>query len=76
MTSSQEDVNFIKCVIEIVKYFDIIVDDSSHMMEQQITSIKTLIRAVRSGGLYIIEDLLTSYMPNYHDLTDETWSRL
>ena len=30
-------------------------------MEQQITSLQVLLPAVRSSGLYVIEDLLTSY---------------
>ncbi|CAF0792758.1 unnamed protein product [Didymodactylos carnosus] len=63
---SQANVSFLQHVIGIAKYFDVIVDDGGHVMQQQITSIKTLIPAVRSGGLYIIEDLLTSYMSGYH----------
>lgn len=41
--------------------FDIIIDDGGHMMSQQITSFKELFPHVKSGGLYIIEDLHTSY---------------
>lgn len=41
--------------------FDIIIDDGGHKMHQQITSFKTLFPFVKSGGLYIIEDLHTSY---------------
>ena len=43
--------------------YDIIVDDGGHTMIQQIASLKTLWPAVSSGGIYIIEDLQTSYMP-------------
>ena len=32
-------------------------------MKQQLTSLKVLWPAVSSGGLYVIEDLQTSYMP-------------
>ncbi len=41
--------------------FDIILDDGGHMMNQQITSFVTLFPHVKSGGIYIIEDMHTSY---------------
>lgn len=41
--------------------FDVIIDDGGHAMQQQITSFKVLFPYVKSGGLYIIEDLHTSY---------------
>lgn len=45
--------------------FDIIIDDGGHMMHQQITSFNTLFPALKKGGLYIIEDLHTSYWASY-----------
>ena len=41
--------------------FDVILDDGGHTMSQQITSFCTLFPHVKSGGMYIIEDLHTSY---------------
>lgn len=41
--------------------FDVIIDDGGHTMRQQITSFCTLFPHVKSGGLYIVEDLHTSY---------------
>jgi len=41
--------------------FDIILDDGGHTMDQQIISFKTLFPFLKSGGVYIIEDLHTSY---------------
>lgn len=38
--------------------FDVIIDDGSHNIEDQITSFKILSPLVNSGGLYIIEDIL------------------
>lgn len=43
--------------------FDVIIDDGGHTMEQQITSFCTLFPHVKKGGIYIIEDLHTSYWP-------------
>ncbi len=41
--------------------FDIIIDDGGHHMDQQIISFQSLFPYVKSGGMYIIEDLHTSY---------------
>lgn len=41
--------------------FDVIIDDGGHTMIQQIVSFKTLFPYLKRGGLYIIEDLHTSY---------------
>jgi len=45
--------------------FDIILDDGGHTMVDQIVSFKTLFPYLNSGGLYIIEDLHTSYWTNF-----------
>lgn len=41
--------------------FDIIIDDGGHTMQQQITSFTSLFPYLTSGGIYVIEDLHTSY---------------
>jgi hypothetical protein len=48
-----------------MKQFDIIIDDGGHTMTQQKTSLMILVSLVRSGGLYVIEDLETSYLPRF-----------
>ncbi len=45
--------------------FDVIIDDGGHTMNQQITSFNNLLPKVKSGGIYVIEDLLTSYIDSY-----------
>ncbi|RMY68050.1 hypothetical protein D0863_07383 [Hortaea werneckii] len=45
--------------------FDVIIDDGGHQMNQQITSLQYLWRAVKPGGIYFCEDLQTSYWENY-----------
>lgn len=42
-------------------HFDIIIDDGGHTMQQQIISFQQLFPHLRSGGMYVIEDLHTSY---------------
>ncbi len=56
---SQEDIEFLKTVNSKEDYFDVIIDDGGHTMTQQITSFIYLLPKVRSGGMYIIEDLET-----------------
>ena len=45
--------------------FDFIIDDGGHTMVQQITSFEVLYPHVVSGGVYVIEDLGTSYWQEY-----------
>jgi len=44
---------------------DIVIDDGGHTMEQQITSFEELWPFVSEGGVYLVEDLHTSYWPEY-----------
>lgn len=54
-----------KVIATAGKKFDIIIDDGGHTMKQQITSFKVLFPFVISGGVYVIEDLHTSYWQSY-----------
>jgi len=45
--------------------YDIVIDDGGHTMRQQIRSFRALFPSVRKGGLYVIEDLHTSYWPEF-----------
>lgn len=45
--------------------FDIIIDDGGHTMKQQITSFLILFPQLNKGGIYVIEDLCTSYWKIY-----------
>jgi hypothetical protein len=45
--------------------FDIIIDDGSHMMEHQIVTLNRLFKHLNDGGIYVIEDVCTSYWPGY-----------
>jgi mannitol-1-phosphate/altronate dehydrogenase len=58
---SQDDVALLDSINAQQGYFDIIIDDGGHSMKQQITSFTHLFAKVRHGGVYIIEDLQTSY---------------
>lgn len=46
--------------------FDIIIDDGSHIISHQLITFGTLFSRLSVGGLYIIEDLHTSFIPQYN----------
>jgi len=50
-----------KFVADIGINFDVILDDGSHVPEHQILTINKLWNLVKPGGIYIIEDIETSY---------------
>lgn len=45
--------------------FDIILDDGGHTQTQQQISLATLFSKVKSGGIYILEDLHASFMDTH-----------
>ena len=65
LIGDQSDHNFLKSVIDKYNNFDIIIDDGSHQSKHIITSFKYLFPYLNNNGLYVIEDLQTSYTPRY-----------
>jgi ubiquinone/menaquinone biosynthesis C-methylase UbiE len=61
------DENFLNSLIEKFgnNYFDMIIDDASHYQVHQQLAFKKLFQCVKDGGLYIIEDLGTSYWESH-----------
>lgn len=58
---SQDDGNFLSRTWQQYGPFDMILDDGSHMNEHVIYSFQHLWGSVKSGGVYVIEDIGTSY---------------
>jgi hypothetical protein len=57
---------FLSSIIsKITKGLDIIIDDASHRTSEQIRTFNYLFPVMNSGGIYVIEDLQTSYMEGY-----------
>lgn len=54
----------LKKVADMSGEFDIIIDDGGHMMGQQQISLGYMFKHLKSGGLYFIEDLHTSFWPH------------
>lgn len=57
----QSDANFLQSVVEEMGGVDIIIDDGSHIASHQLASFRTLFPILADGGVYICEDLHTSY---------------
>lgn len=64
---SQDDPPFLRSVADEIGPLDIVLDDGSHVGRHQRVSFDTLFPAVKEGGLYVIEDLHTSYWPVSHE---------
>lgn len=62
---SQDDRDFLKYVKSQIPKIDILIDDGGHMMDQQIISFEELYEHVKIDGLYLCEDLHTSYWEIY-----------
>lgn len=61
----QSDREFLRELRERVGPIDILIDDGGHRMEQQIATFEVLWPAVVDGGVYLIEDLHTSYWSDF-----------
>lgn len=62
---SQEDREFLREVRSRIPKLDILIDDGGHTMNQQIVSFEELYGHIKSNGIYLCEDLHTSYFKHY-----------
>jgi len=65
MQADQSDTEALNAVLARFDRPDIVIDDGSHMAGHIPTTFGVLWPALRSGGLYVVEDLSTSYYPSY-----------
>lgn len=63
---SQDDPEFLRRVVAEMGSPDIILDDGSHIGKHQEASFRTLFPLLQNGGLYLIEDLHSSYWPGFY----------
>ncbi len=61
----QRDRVFLERLVKECGTFDIVIDDGGHGMDGQITSLDMLFPAVKSGGVYVVEDTFSSYWKNW-----------
>ena len=62
---SQSDRNFLRQVKKEIPAVDILIDDGGHTMIQQIVSFEELFDLVKEDGVYLCEDIHTSYWSQY-----------
>jgi cephalosporin hydroxylase len=65
MIGDQADRKFLSEVRARYPHVDIVIDDGGHTMAQQITSFEELYPHIQPHGVYLCEDLHTSYYPPY-----------
>jgi limonene-1,2-epoxide hydrolase len=61
----QEDRDFLNELAAKVGEIDVLIEDGGHTMGQQIATFEELWPRVRNGGVFLIEDLHTSYWRRY-----------
>jgi hypothetical protein len=61
----QADADFLDQLGKDLGPFDVVIDDGSHLNEHVQISFHALFPHVRSGGLYVVEDLQTAYWPGW-----------
>ncbi|WP_143751399.1 class I SAM-dependent methyltransferase [Collimonas sp. PA-H2] len=61
----QGDDNFLSQLVSQLPPLDIIIDDGGHFMHQQIKSFDVLFPHLKDGGVYVCEDLHTSYWASH-----------
>lgn len=61
MIGDQADRVFLRMAAQRTGPLDIVIDDGGHSMVQQMTSFEELFPFLRPGGIYVIEDLESSY---------------
>jgi 23S rRNA U2552 (ribose-2'-O)-methylase RlmE/FtsJ len=62
---SQSDRFFLRDLLTKIPPIDILIDDGGHTMVQQITSYEELFNHIKDDGVYLCEDLHTSYWFKY-----------
>ncbi len=61
----QGDITFLNSLLELIPKIDILIDDGGHFMLQQINTFNILFDHVKPGGIFLCEDVHTSYIPSF-----------
>lgn len=65
LLADQESRASLQNICKTLPPFDIIIDDGGHTMLQQTTTFEEMWGQLKIGGIYLIEDMLTSYWPSF-----------
>jgi len=61
----QENRAFLKSLMRKIGEVDVVIEDGGHTMKQQINTFEEVFPYVKNGGVFLIEDLHTSYWKEY-----------
>ncbi|MDR0913062.1 MAG: class I SAM-dependent methyltransferase [Methanobrevibacter sp.] len=61
----QENRAFLKSLMKKIGPVDVVIEDGGHQMKQQIHTFEEVFPNVKQGGVFLIEDLHTSYRETY-----------
>lgn len=65
LLADQESRDSLRNICKTLPPFDIIIDDGGHTMLQQATTFEEMWGQLKIGGIYLIEDMHTSYWPAF-----------
>lgn len=61
----QADEGFLTTLADTLPKIDVLIDDGGHHMQQQINTFEVMFPAIQPNGVYLCEDLHTSYWPKW-----------
>ena len=61
----QGDAEFLRRLCSEIGDFHILIDDGGHIMRQQIVTFEVMFPRLANDGIFLVEDLHTSYWPEY-----------
>lgn len=61
----QEDRGFLRSIVDEVGPIDVLIEDGGHRPRQQINTFEEVYPTMHEDGVFLIEDLHTSYWPRY-----------
>ncbi len=65
LLGDQADISFLQQLTSTNQPFDIIIDDGGHLPDQQKNSFSILFNHLNAGGVYLVEDVHTSYFASH-----------
>ncbi len=65
LIGDQSDRDFLRSLVKKIPKIDILIDDGGHRMQEQIRTFEELFGHIKENGVYLCEDLHTSYWGNF-----------
>ena len=65
LIGDQEDRDFLRSIVAKTGPIDVLIEDGGHMMGQQIATFEEIYPTMAEDGVFLIEDLHTSYWADY-----------